>query len=68
MIAAAARLGVTPAQVGLAWLLAHSANILLIPGTANREHLVANVASGSIALAPETIAELDALAPTARSV
>jgi pyridoxine 4-dehydrogenase len=29
------RLGVTPAQVGLAWLLAHSPNILLIPGTSS---------------------------------
>ncbi len=29
------RLGATPAQVGLAWLLAHSPNILLIPGTSS---------------------------------
>ena len=29
----AQRLGATPAQVGLAWLLGHRDNILLIPGT-----------------------------------
>ena len=33
VIVAAASLGVTPAQVGLAWLLATYANTLLIPGT-----------------------------------
>jgi pyridoxine 4-dehydrogenase len=65
VIAAAAQLEVTAAHVGLAWLLAHAPNILLIPGTSNVDHLVANVASGSIELSPETIAELDNLEPVA---
>ncbi|MCT2582885.1 aldo/keto reductase [Actinophytocola gossypii] len=47
--AVAESLGVTPAQVGLAWLLHHAANILLIPGTADRAHLEANLAVGGIA-------------------
>ncbi|SNT60696.1 Predicted oxidoreductase [Asanoa hainanensis] len=44
----AADLGATPAQVGLAWLLQHSPNVLLIPGTGNAEHLAANVAAGAL--------------------
>ena len=56
----AERLGVTPAQVGLAWLLAHSPNILLIPGTSSVDHLEQNLAIGAIELTPEDIAELEA--------
>ena len=59
VVAAAQSLGATPAQVGLAWLLHHAANALLIPGTANPEHLRQNVAAGSIALDDVTLAALD---------
>jgi len=59
---AAAELDATPAQVGLAWLLAHSPNVLLIPGTASLEHLRENLAAGDLELPPEAIARLDALA------
>jgi pyridoxine 4-dehydrogenase len=62
VLAAAASLGATPAQVGLAWLLAHYSNALLIPGTANPAHLAENLAAGSICLNPDTIAALDHLA------
>jgi pyridoxine 4-dehydrogenase len=51
--AVAAELGVTPAQVGLAWQLAHYDNTLLIPGTANPAHLSENLAAGAVYL-PET--------------
>jgi aryl-alcohol dehydrogenase-like predicted oxidoreductase len=60
VIAAARAMGSTPAQVGLAWLLHHAPNVLLIPGTGNVEHLEANVAAGAIALADTVLAELDA--------
>src|SRR5690606_269984 len=43
--AASAALGVSPAQVGLAWLLRHAPNTLLIPGTSDVGHLEANVAA-----------------------
>jgi aryl-alcohol dehydrogenase-like predicted oxidoreductase len=46
----AERLGATPAQVGLAWLLDHAPNVLLIPGTASIDHLEENVAAGGIEL------------------
>ena len=61
-VAAAARsLGSTPSQVGLAWLLHHAPNVLLIPGTANVDHLEANVAAGAIELDDATLAALDAV-------
>ncbi|MFB7272565.1 aldo/keto reductase [Streptomyces sp. NPDC056244] len=54
-------LGRTPAQIGLAWLLHHAQNVLLIAGTANTEHLEANVAAGTIALDDTAMAALDAV-------
>ena len=59
--AIAARLGATPMQVGLAWLLRHAPNILLIPGTTSVEHLEQNVAAGSVALDEDAMAVLDAV-------
>ncbi len=50
VVATAARLGVTPAQVALAWLLRRSANVLLIPGTSSLEHLRDNLAAADLAL------------------
>ncbi|WP_380160754.1 aldo/keto reductase [Kineococcus sp. R86509] len=59
--AAAQAFGVTPAQVGLAWLLAHTATTHLIPGTADLAHLEANLAVGGITLDAATLAALDAV-------
>jgi pyridoxine 4-dehydrogenase len=59
--AIAAELGATPSQVGLAWLLAHSPNVLLIPGTADPEHLRENLAVADLELPAAAIARLDAL-------
>ncbi len=61
VIAVAESLGATPAQVGLAWLLHHAPNVLLIPGTASIEHLAANVAAGGITLDEATLAKLDSV-------
>ncbi|MGC0379519.1 aldo/keto reductase [Streptomyces sp. SAI-229] len=58
---AARELGATPAQVGLAWLLHHSPDILLIPGTADPGHLEANVAAGAVTLDEATLSALDAV-------
>jgi pyridoxine 4-dehydrogenase len=57
----AAELGATPAQVGLAWLLAHAPNALLIPGTADPEHLREKLAAGDLEIPGEAMARLDAL-------
>ncbi len=66
--AVADRLGATPAQVGLAWLLAHRDNILLIPGTSRLAHLEANLAAGDLVLSAEDLAELAAAQPQAGGV
>jgi pyridoxine 4-dehydrogenase len=57
--AVAARHGVTPAQVGLAWLLARFDNTLLIPGTSSVAHLEDNLAVASIELTTDDITELE---------
>jgi aryl-alcohol dehydrogenase-like predicted oxidoreductase len=56
--AAADRLGVTPAQVALAWLLHLSTNVLLIPGTGSLSHLEENLAAARIDLDQETLTAL----------
>ncbi|MDQ7809092.1 aldo/keto reductase [Amycolatopsis sp. A133] len=61
VLAAAATLGATPAQIGLAWLLHHAPNVHLIPGTASAGHLEANIAAGRLVLDEETLAALDAV-------
>ncbi|GAA1877266.1 aldo/keto reductase [Williamsia serinedens] len=60
--AVAGESGLTPAQVGLAWLLGHSAATRLIPGTADLDHLRANVAAAQTILDDDAVARLDALA------
>ena len=57
----AGELGVLPAQVGLAWLLAHAPNTLLIAGTRSIGHLEENLGAGEVALSAEAIARLDAV-------
>ena len=54
----AARLGATPAQVGLAWLLARSPLMLPIPGTASIAHLEENVGAAALRLSADDFAAL----------
>ena len=58
----AQRLGATPLQVALAWLLKRSPNILLIPGTSSVGHLRENLAAADIELSAEVMAELEGVA------
>jgi aryl-alcohol dehydrogenase-like predicted oxidoreductase len=58
----ASRLGATPMQVALAWLLHRAPNILLIPGTSSRGHLRENLAAARLTLPAEALAELDGIA------
>ncbi|MFJ6322842.1 MULTISPECIES: aldo/keto reductase family oxidoreductase [unclassified Rhizobium] len=55
----ATRLGATPMQVALAWLLHRAPNILLIPGTSSLAHLQQNIAAAGLALPGDAITELD---------
>ncbi len=59
--AVAEKLGVTPMQVALAWLLARAPNIVLIPGTSSLGHLRENLAAAELVLADEALAELDGI-------
>ncbi|WP_333775718.1 oxidoreductase [Streptomyces sp. IBSBF 3136] len=57
----AARLGASPQQVALAWLLRRSPNIVLIPGTSSPDHLRENIAAAALVLPADAVAELDAI-------
>ncbi len=59
----AAELGATPAQVGLAWLLADYEHTLLITGTSDPAHLAENIAAGDLRLPPEALEALNSVAP-----
>jgi aryl-alcohol dehydrogenase-like predicted oxidoreductase len=61
----AGRLGATPMQVAVAWLLQRSPKILLIPGTSSLAHLRENLAAGRLTLSPPILEELDGLAAAA---
>jgi pyridoxine 4-dehydrogenase len=61
------RLGATPAQIALAWLLDLSANVVLIPGTRSRQHLAENIRSGSVGIDDTVRAELARQFPAARA-
>ncbi|MER8899170.1 aldo/keto reductase family oxidoreductase [Mesorhizobium sp. M0676] len=61
----AARLGATPLQVALAWLLRRSPNILLIPGTSSIGHLRENLAAAELELSADVLRELDGVAKAA---
>ena len=50
VVATATRLGVTAAQVGLAWLLQLFPNVLLIGVCPSRQHLRENLAAADLAL------------------
>jgi aryl-alcohol dehydrogenase-like predicted oxidoreductase len=51
----------TPAQIALAWLLARSAVMLPIPGTASVEHFEENLAAAEIELSPDEVAAIGTL-------
>lgn len=62
---AATGLGVTSAQVGVAWQLAHSPNTMIISGTSSLDHLRENTEAGSVRLPQDVIAKLDVISSSA---
>ncbi len=58
VVATARRLGATPAQVALAWLLHLAPNVLLIPGTSSLGHLEENLAAARVVLDAEAVVAL----------
>ena len=61
----AQRLGATPMQVALAWLLRRSPNILLIPGTSSVAHLRENLAVAELDLPEDAVEALDGITTVA---
>ena len=58
------RLGATPMQVALGWLLRRAPNVLLIPGTSSVAHLRENLAAAELDLPNDAITALDSIAAT----
>jgi pyridoxine 4-dehydrogenase len=58
VIRTAARLGATPPQVALQWLLQLAPNVLLIPGTGSIGHLLENLAAEHVALDEQALRDL----------
>ncbi|WP_372394072.1 aldo/keto reductase family oxidoreductase [Azospirillum sp. HJ39] len=58
----AGRLGATPMQVALAWLLQRAPNVLLIPGTSSVGHLRENLAAAELELPADAVEALDRMA------
>ncbi|MGH3550085.1 MAG: oxidoreductase [Pseudonocardiaceae bacterium] len=62
VLGTAERLGITPAQVALAWTLGLAPNVLLIPGTSSVRHLAENLAVADIELDDQAQQQLAAVA------
>lgn len=60
--AVAQRLGATPMQAALAWLLRRAPNVLLIPGTSSLAHLQENLAAPDLHLPDDAVTSLDGIA------
>jgi pyridoxine 4-dehydrogenase len=58
VVATASRLGATPAQVALAWLLQRSPHVLLIPGTSSLGHLTENLEAADLTLDNQALNEI----------
>jgi aryl-alcohol dehydrogenase-like predicted oxidoreductase len=59
----AAEKRVTAPLLALAWVLAQGDDVVAIPGTTTRPHLEENVAATAVALGPDDLARIDAVAP-----
>ena len=57
----ARRLGASPMQVALAWLLQRSPNMLCIPGTSSVAHLRENLAAAELVIPADALATLDTI-------
>jgi aryl-alcohol dehydrogenase-like predicted oxidoreductase len=61
--AIADEIGITPAQLALAWLLQQGDDVVPIPGTRDLTHLASNVAAANVRLDHETLARIEEAAP-----
>ncbi len=59
----AARLGTTPGQLALAWLLAQGDDVVPIPGTRRADRIAENVAAAQVQLSPDDLRRLEDAVP-----
>ncbi len=59
--ALAARLGVTPAQLSIAWVLSRGDHVIALPGTRSEAHLADDLGGAEVSLDAATIAEIEAM-------
>ncbi|HET9510032.1 MAG TPA: aldo/keto reductase [Sphingomonas sp.] len=64
--AVARGVGITPAQLALAWLLTRAPHVVPIPGTRSIAHLTENIAAGALTLTHDVLSQVDALFPPNR--
>ena len=55
--------GCTPAQIGLAWVLAQGPDVVPIPGTKRRKYLEENTGALDVQLTPEDLRRIEEIAP-----
>jgi aryl-alcohol dehydrogenase-like predicted oxidoreductase len=63
LMALAKELGITPAQLALAWLLHQGNDVVPIPGSRKKERVTENSAAAAVRLSPQVLKQIDALAP-----
>ncbi|TFY76051.1 hypothetical protein EWM64_g7959 [Hericium alpestre] len=59
--AIAAKKGITPAQLSIAWVSARGPHVIPIPGSSHKKRTLENLAGGDLELTPEDLAEVDAV-------
>jgi aryl-alcohol dehydrogenase-like predicted oxidoreductase len=63
LLSLAKELGITPAQLALAWLLHQGDNVVPIPGSRNPERVSENAAAASVRLSADVLKRVDQIAP-----
>ena len=63
LMALAKNLGITPAQLALAWLLHQGPDIVPIPGSRKPERVSENAAAANVRLSPEVLKQINGIAP-----
>jgi aryl-alcohol dehydrogenase-like predicted oxidoreductase len=68
LLSLAKELGITPAQLALAWLLHQGDNVVPIPGSRKKERVAENAKAASVRLSAEVLKRMDELAPLGAAV
>jgi aryl-alcohol dehydrogenase-like predicted oxidoreductase len=59
----AKKLGITPAQLALAWLLHQGNDIVPIPGSRKKERVTENAGAANVRLSPDVLKQINEIAP-----